>query len=256
MWLTKYNASGNDFLIFYTFNNILDSKKRANLAKKICNRHSGIGADGLVIIMPHSKYAYKWDFYNSDGSKADMCGNASRCVAHYAYINNLAPKKHSFLSGAGEIKVEIDDKNDDIVEVNFGKVKIKKDCIDEYEMQFTLLDSGIPHLVSFIDGKLPKSKNKMMENLRKKYNANVNFAKIISKDIIHLSTYERGVEDITLACGTGMAATYYLALMQNKIHKIATLIPPSNEPLYFKMQNDEVYYKGKVERICDIKLFL
>ena len=253
MWLTKYNASGNDFLIFHTFNNMLDSTKRAEFAKKVCNRHSGVGADGLVIIIPHNKYAYKWDFYNCDGSKANMCGNASRCVAHYAYLNNLAPKKHSFLSGAGEIKVEIYD--DNIVEVNFGKITILKDCINEYKMQFFLLDSGIPHLVSFVD-KLPKNKNAMMKDLREKYNANVNFAKIIDKNTIHIATYERGVEDITLACGTGMAATYYLALMQNKIDRVATLIPPSNELLYFRIKDDEVYYKGKVERISDIKLYL
>lgn len=254
MWLTKYNASGNDFLIFHTFNDMLDSKKRSEFAKKVCNRHSGVGADGLVIVMPHNKYAYKWDFYNSDGSKANMCGNASRCVAHYAYQNNLAPKKHSFLSGAGEIKVEI--KDDDVVEINFGKIKILKNAIDEYEMKFALLDSGVPHLVSFIDDKMLRNKNDMMKDLREKYNANVNLAKIISKDTIHVATYERGVEDITLACGTGMAATYYIALMQNKINKIATLIPPSKEPLYFRIKNDEVYYKGKIERICDIKLFL
>ena len=255
MWLTKYNASGNDFLIFHSLlNQKLDSKQRAKFAKKVCNRHSGVGADGLVIIMPHKKYAYQWDFYNSDGSKANMCGNASRCVAHYAYLHNLAPKKHSFLSAAGEIKVEIDSKDNNIVEVNFGKIEILKNNINEYKMQFCLLDSGVPHLVSFVD-ELPTSKNNIMESLRKKYNANVNFAKISSKKTIHIATYERGVENITLACGTGMAATYYLALKQNKINKTAILIPPSNEKLYFKEKNNEVYYKGRVERICDIMLF-
>lgn len=252
MWLTKYNANGNDFLIFHTFNDILDSTKRARLAKKVCDRHSGVGADGLVIVMPHSKYSYQWDFYNSDGSKANMCGNASRCVAHYAYHNNLAPKKHSFLSGAGEIKVEVDSKDTDIIEVNFGVIKILKENINEYEMNFTLLDSGVPHLVSFQD-EIPTSKNDMMKCLRDKYNANVNFA-TLNKDTINIATYERGVEDITLACGTGMAATFYLALIQNKIAKEALVIPPSNECLNFRVDNDEVYYKGKVHKICDIKL--
>lgn len=253
MWLTKYNASGNDFLIFHTFGDVLDSNKRSNLAKKVCNRHSGIGADGLVIISPHHKYAYQWDFYNSDGSNANMCGNASRCVAHYAYSNKLAQKKHSFLSGAGEIKVSIDETNNDIVEVNFGHINIIKNSIKEYDLEFALLDSGVPHLVNFTNCKLPKYKNDMMKHLREKYNANINFAKIENQNTIYIATYERGVEDITLACGTGMAAAYYLALMQSKINNKAILIPPSMENLYFSMLDNEVYYKGKVEKICDIK---
>lgn len=254
MWLTKYNASGNNFLIFHTFGKMLDSNDRARFAKKVCNRHSGIGADGLVIIMPHDKYAYQWDFYNSDGSKANMCGNASRCVAHYAYYNNLAPKIHSFLSGAGEIKVSIDNKDSSMVEVNFGIIKIIDSNIKEYGLDFSLIDSGVPHLINFTDCKLPTNKNDMMKNLRQKYNANVNFAQISKNNTIYIATYERGVEDITLACGTGMAATYYMALMQNKIEKQAILIPPSNEYLYFRIKDNEVYYKGKVEKICDIKL--
>lgn len=254
MWLTKYNASGNDFLIFHTFGDMLDSTARSNLAKKLCNRHSGIGADGLVIISPHNKYAYQWDFYNSDGSKANMCGNASRCVAHYAYQNKLAPIEHSFLSGAGEIKVAIDKNNHNIVEVNFGHINIIQTNINEYGLEFVLLDSGVPHLVNFVDSKLPTTKDNMMQNLREKYNANINFIKIINKNTIHIATYERGVEDITLACGTGMAAAYYISFMQNKIEKEAVLIPPSMEYLHFRMQNDEVYYKGKIEKICDIKI--
>ncbi|RAX52272.1 diaminopimelate epimerase [Helicobacter sp. 16-1353] len=247
MWLSKYSASGNDFLIFHTFKKDDYSK----LAKKLCNRHNGIGADGLVALLPHTKYAYEWDFYNSDGSNAEMCGNASRCVAHYAYKNQLAPKKHSFLAKAGEIKVEV---NGLVVEVNFGKIKMLDKNIIENNLHFYLLDSGVPHLVAFINEKsnLPKNKNDFLQNLRQKYNANVNLAYIKNKNKIHLATYERGVEEITLACGSGMAATFYLALSNKKIKNDCILIPPSGDKLHFRTEKNDVYFKGAVQKIGDV----
>lgn len=117
----KYCANGNDFLIFHTF----AKGDFSALAKRLCNRFLGIGADGLVVVKPHlqqesnsANVSYQWDFYNSDGSKASMCGNASRCVGHYAHALGLAKDRHSFLSQAGIIGVEVDG---DIVQSNLGK---------------------------------------------------------------------------------------------------------------------------------------
>ena len=268
MFLTKYSASGNDFLITTAFR----SANRANLAQKLCHRHNGIGADGLVVLLPHNKFAYRWEFYNADGSKADMCGNASRCVAHYAYANKIAPKNHSFLSGAGEIKVRVAGSE---VEVNLGEVKILRENIAESltnnpslrdsthstksqqsanpTLNFTLLDSGVPHLVAFVNDLESHSQNLApLRHLRNKYNANVNIAFIADKDTIRLLTYERGVENITLACGTGMCAVYYLAKSQNLINDKATLIPPSGDKIALRLENNEVCFRGKVIKIADI----
>ncbi len=247
MLLTKYSANGNDFLITTAFK----GANRANLAQKLCNRHNGIGADGLVVLLPHNRFAYKWEFYNADGSKANMCGNASRCVAHYAYHNKIAPKNHSFLSGAGEIKVRVAGNE---VEVNLGKVRILRESIVESNLNFTLLDSGVPHLVAFVSNLNLAQNLTFLKNLRDKYNANVNLAFIAGKDTINLLTYERGVENITLACGTGMCAVYYLAKTQNLINDKATLIPPSGDKIALRLENDEVCFKGKVIKIADILL--
>lgn len=251
MFLTKYSASGNDFLITTAFRHA----NRASLAQKLCNRHNGIGADGLVVLLPHSQFAYQWEFYNADGSKADMCGNASRCIAHYAYNNKIAPKNHSFLSGAGEIKVRVAWSE---VEVNLGKVKILRENLlesfGESHFNFTLLDSGVPHLVAFVPNLNFAQNLAFLKNLRDKYNANVNLAFIADKDTIELLTYERGVENITLACGTGMCAVYYLAKTQNLINDKATLIPPSRDKIALRLENNEVCFKGKVIKIADIML--
>lgn len=249
MLLTKYSASGNDFLITTAFRRA----NRASLAQKLCNRHNGIGADGLVVLLPHSRFAYRWEFYNADGSKADMCGNASRCVAHYAYANKIAPKNHSFLSGAGEIKVRVE-RNE--VEVNLGKVRIlRENLLESYgesHFNFTLLDSGVPHLVAFVSNLNSAQNLAFLKNLCDKYNANVNLAFIADRDTIELLTYERGVENITLACGTGMCAVYYLAKTQNLINDKATLIPPSGDKIALRLENNEVCFKGKVIKIADI----
>lgn len=269
MFLTKYSANGNDFLI----TTALKRANRASIAQKLCDRHNGIGADGFVVLLPHNKFAYQWEFYNADGSKANMCGNASRCVAHYAYNNKIAPKNHIFLSDAGKIKVCVT-KNE--VEVNLGKVKILRENLPESfgksHFNFILLDSGVPHLVAFIPNladfihtkDLTQNSQKashnlaqnltFLKNLREKYNANVNLAFIASKDTIELLTYERGVENITLACGTGMCAVYYLAKMQNLINDKATLIPPSGDRIALRLENDEVCFKGTVQKIADIVL--
>lgn len=244
MWCVKYNANGNDFLIFHS----LVGGDYAELARKLCNRHSGIGADGLVVVLPSERYAYEWDFYNADGSKAAMCGNASRCVGHYAVSLGFAPNKHSFLSGAGEIRLEV---RGDCVEVNLGRATIK----EVREMpQWWLVECGVPHLVSFVESveSLPKCANDELRALRERYNANVNLAYIAGDERITLITYERGVEDITLACGTGMGSVFAAARKLGKVGDSATLIPPSGEKLRLRYENDEVYFKGKVEKIGEI----
>lgn len=298
MFLTKYSANGNDFLI----TTAIKGANRANLAKKLCDRHDGVGADGFVVLLPHDRFAYRWEFYNADGSKANMCGNASRCIAHYAVAHKIAPKNHSFLSGAGAIKVRV---ARDMVEVNLGKVRILKENIvefmpnylknnnsnssivseksglrsceigdrtdspstkqttslpdlspqDEFELDFSLLDSGVPHLVTFVSDKTKSELAKnlaFLKTLRDKYNANVNLAVIADKSTIELLTFERGVENITLACGTGMCAVYFLAKSQNLIADKATLIPPSGDKIALRLENDEVCFKGKVAKIADI----
>ncbi|PAF41469.1 diaminopimelate epimerase [Helicobacter sp. 11S03491-1] len=245
MVLHKYSGSGNDFLIFHSF----VQKDRSHLAKILCDRHNGIGADGLVVLIPHSKYAYTWEFYNSDGSRAKMCGNASRCVAHYAYSQHLAPPTHSFLTQAGEIKVSI---KEDTIESNLGPYRLLEEFeldMAQYSGKWYLVDTGVPHLVHFVSDfkKLPYTKNNMLKTLRKRYDANVNIALIQNSHKIYLSTYERGVEDITLACGTGMAAVFAIAHLFYKTDSKTILIPPGKEELLLSFSGKEIIYEGRVK---------
>ncbi|WP_163498761.1 diaminopimelate epimerase [Helicobacter suis] len=248
MHLYKYCASGNDFLITSQFK----SGGYSALAKQVCHRHYGFGADGLVVLLPHSELAYTWEFYNADGSEASMCGNASRCAGFYAYKQGLAPCQHAFLSKAGIIQVEVQSLSQTlaIVESNLGIPKWLQTLNLEGKTWY-LLDTGVPHLVHFVPSlkQIPSTKIALMQTLRERFNANVNIACIIDDHTIYLATYERGVEDITLACGTGMAAVFMAAYQEYHLMPQATLIPPSQEKLSLCLKDNEVYFKGRVEYV-------
>ncbi|EIZ8409780.1 diaminopimelate epimerase [Campylobacter coli] len=237
----KYCASGNDFVI----TNADRKEDRSALAKELCNRYEGIGADGFIMILPHEKYDFEWEFYNNDGSRAAMCGNGSRAAAHFAHhINGIKPHM-AFLTGAGVIKANVDNNS---VEVSLGKIKNIQDAFSECEKNWQLCDTGVPHLVHFCEN-LDEFDLKLCKQMREKYNANVNFVKVENDNTLRVRTFERGVEDETQACGTGMGACFYLAFLNKKIHNQARVIPKSGEELSFKFENEELFFKGKV-RYC------
>ena len=203
MTYTKYSASGNDFVITHSF----IEKDYTNDAIKLCNRTEGIGADGFVVIVPSSEADFKWLFYNSDGSDAAMCGNATRAVSHYAFTNNLVSSSEmKFLTGAGLIKSSVEG---NIVETQLTAPIVVKEEFIEDGFTWYLVDTGVPHLVTIVDD-LELYNHDLCAKMRYKYNTNVNFAKI-EDGIIKVRTYERGVEAETLACGTGMAACFLRA---------------------------------------------
>jgi len=236
MIVSKYSASGNDFVIFHTFN----KKDRSELAKKLCDRFNGVGADGLIVILPHNEYDFEWQFYNADGSEAEMCGNGSRAAAHYAFVNGLAPKKMKFLTLAGVIEAEVDG---DIVESQLTPHK----KIGEFN-EWSLFDTGVPHLV-----KLDKLENfdvNECRDLRYKHNANVNVAEVKNGNL-YVRTYERGVEDETLACGTGMCASFLKAREKGLVGDSVKVYPKSGEELTITIRNNRLYFKGKVKNTFD-----
>ena len=238
MMISKYSANGNDFVIFHT-----DVKEdRSELAKELCHRQDGIGADGLIVIVPHSEYDFEWQFYNSDGSTAEMCGNGSRACAHYAYANKLASKSMSFLTEAGVINAEVDG---DMVLSELTPPNILEKDIENDSKNWWLIDTGVPHLVSFTDN-IEEFDIAEARELRYKYNANVNIA-FVDGGNLRVRTYERGVEDETLACGTGMAACFYRAYQEKKVSRNIEVYPRSGDTLYLGMNERTITFKGRVK---------
>ncbi|PHO08790.1 diaminopimelate epimerase [Malaciobacter canalis] len=240
MTYTKYSASGNDFVIFHSF----IKKDYSKEAITLCNRTEGIGADGLIVLIPNSDYDFEWLFYNSDGSHAAMCGNGTRACAHYAYTNNLAPSNMKFLTGAGAIESIVED---DVVQTQLTKPILIKDEFIQDGFTWYLVDTGVPHLVSIVDD-LEKYDNNLASKMRYEYNANVNFAKI-EDGKIYVRTYERGVEGETLACGTGMAACFLRANNLGLVEDIANVYPKSKEELTLTKKDEILYFKGAVKKV-------
>ena len=241
MTYTKYSASGNDFVITHSF----IEKDYTNDAIKLCNRTEGIGADGFVVIVPSSEADFKWLFYNSDGSDAAMCGNATRAVSHYAFTNNLVSSSEmKFLSGAGLIKSSVEG---NIVETQLTAPIVVKEEFIEDGFTWYLVDTGVPHLVTIVDD-LELYNHDLCAKMRYKYNTNVNFAKI-EDGIIKVRTYERGVEGETLACGTGMAACFLRANDLKLVDSSTFVYPKSGEQLTLSKKDGIIYFKGAVKKV-------
>jgi len=240
MTYKKYSASGNDFVIFHT----LIEKDYSQEAIKLCNRTEGIGADGLIVLVPSQQEDFKWLFYNSDGSDAAMCGNGTRACAHYAYNNNLASSKMRFLTGAGTIESEVEG---DIVETQLTKPIVVKEGFEQEGFTWYLIDTGVPHLVTIVDD-LEKYDHDLSSKMRYEYNANVNFAKV-ENGVINVRTYERGVEGETLACGTGMAACFLRANSLGLVGETCFVYPKSKEQLSLSIKDEKIFFKGAVKEV-------
>lgn len=245
MTVSKYSANGNDFVIFHTF----IKKDRSDEAKKLCHRQNGVGADGLIVLVPHAEQNFEWQFYNSDGSEAEMCGNGSRACAHYAFSNDLAPAKMSFLTIAGVINAEVTpiSQKSGLVLSELTPPKILDKNIKHNGKNWWKLDTGVPHLVH-ITNNIEEFDLQEARELRYKYNANVNIAFVDGKNL-KVRTYERGVEDETLACGTGMAACFYRAFQEGLVSNKIEVYPRSGDTLYLGMNERTITFQGEVKRV-------
>ena len=240
MTVTKYSGNGNDFIIFIA----QEKADRSELAKKLCHRQNGIGADGMVVVLPHAKYDFEWEFYNADGSVADMCGNASRCVAHFAHEKGISKDgKAEFLTGAGVIHATI---NGMYVVSDMVEPKILDTQIEEYGETWWLINSGVPHLVAVRDN-IDTFDIEQARILRHEYNANVNICKL-EGNTLYVRTYERGVEDETLACGTGMVACYIRLHKEGKVEGQIKVHPKSGDELYVSFENGVYRFGGQVTK--------
>ena len=236
MIYTKYNASGNTFVIFHTN----QKKDYSSFAITLCKKEQ---VDGLIVVVPHFVYDFEWLFYNNDGSTASMCGNGTRAVAHYAYTNQLASNYMKFLTGAGVISCKVEN---DIVQTTMTKPKELKAEFEQFNLVWWFVDTGVPHLVTIVND-LTKFDLDICSKMRYEHNANVNFVKV-EDETLRVRTYERGVEAETQACGTGMVASFLRAYSLNLIPNSVKVYPTSGEELTISYDKDILLFKGKVTK--------
>lgn len=202
----KYQGTGNDFVL-------IDNREKniyleIEQIKKLCNRHFGIGADGLMLLEPEPGLDFKMVYYNSDGNLSSMCGNGGRCIVNFAHSLGIIKEKTKFLAFDGIHEAVIDEQN--IVSLKMTDVSE----INIHENYF-VLDTGSPHLVKFTEHLNDMDVKEEGKKIRYspeffQEGINVNFVEV-KEGIVHLRTYERGVENETLSCGTGVTATALVA---------------------------------------------
>ena len=200
----KYQGTGNDFVI-------LDNRdgKYNDLSPRqidfLCDRRFGVGADGLMLLNEHPDFDFEMKYYNSDGKQSSMCGNGGRCLAKFAYeVAGLHKSRFHFLAVDGEHEAELND--DDSVSLKMKDVKGIRDFHGDF-----ILDTGSPHYIKMVSDVMELDVYKKGHDIRysntfSKEGINVNFAEHVSDDEIIVRTYERGVEDETYSCGTGVTA--------------------------------------------------
>jgi len=268
----KMQGLGNDFILIDCLSKPLgDSSSLSYLAKKLCNRHFGIGADGLILILPSSKANLKMRIFNSDGTEAQMCGNGIRCFAKYAYENKIISKiKFTIETLAGIITPELIFKGKEIsgIKVDMGIPKLKRreipmegenspTVVDEtlkidskYIFQITCVSMGNPHCITFVndvqsipvDEIGPKIENHPLFPEK----TNVEFIQVLNKQEINFRVWERGAGE-TLACGTGACAALVAAVLNKKTDREAIIHLPGGDLDIQWADNGHVYMTGPAE---------
>jgi diaminopimelate epimerase len=200
---SKYQGTGNDFVILDNRDGRYSSLTKEQVAF-ICNRHFGIGADGLMMLQLKNGYDFEMIYYNADGGESSMCGNGGRCLVAFAKSLNIISNKAYFLATDGPHEATID-------EHNLVELKMKDVNAIEIHQDHVILNTGSPHYIKWV--KNTKEINVFDDGRAIRYNEkfgnagiNVNFV-TVQPDAIEVRTYERGVEDETLSCGTGVTAS-------------------------------------------------
>ena len=257
---TKAVATGNDFII--VDNRAMSIKALSKFAKKVCDRKAAIGADGLLVIEQSKACDFKMRIFNSDGSEAEMCGNGSRCIALYAVKKKIAPPEMTIETLAGMLKASV---KSDIVKVMLTEPKdIRWNfCLMIHKCPYKLsfLNTGVPHVVHFADDLDSIDVKNIGSHLRNHgefgpEGTNADFVKVVGKNRIQVRTYERGVEDETLACGTGSVASALISADAESMASPITVETRSGENLkvYFDRVEGNfknIYLEGKAALVYE-----
>ena len=230
----KYQGTGNDFVMIDNRSQFFP-KENTQLIEKLCDRRFGVGGDGLILLENHLDYDFKMVYYNSDGNESSMCGNGGRCLVAFAKQMGVVKNKAEFEAVDGYHFATIDAEG--IVALQMKDVDAIKN-----ESNYTFLNTGSPHHVQLVNDL--KNLDVKVEGAKIRYSdlygnagSNVNFVNQLANDIFAVRTYERGVEDETLSCGTGVTA---VAIAMHQLGKTKNNIIDLNvEGGKLKVQFDE-----------------
>ncbi len=272
MRFTKMHGIGNDYIYVNCFEEIVQNPRE--LAVAMSRSHFGVGADGLVLIEPSDTADFGMRIFNADGSEAQMCGNASRCIGKYVYERGLTQKTEITLrtvSGLRPLKLTVENGLVQKVRVDMGSPELNPKLVpvdlpgemvlDQriqaagHTYQITCVSMGNPHAVLFVDDpelvNLPVVGPAIENHPLFPQRTNVEFVRIIRRDLIQMRVWERGTGE-TLACGTGACASLVAAVLRGKADRQATLqLLGGNLQVFWSARDNHVYQEGPGEFVFD-----
>jgi diaminopimelate epimerase len=253
----KYQGTGNDFILLDNRSKTYDQLTEKQVAL-MCNRRFGIGADGLILLNLKEGFDLEMKYYNADGAEGSMCGNGGRCMIKFVASLGIRKNNYHFLAVDGEHEAEIDTN---------GLVRLKMANVNKVEVHsnYFILNTGSPHYVKYIKDIMKMDVKNSGRMIRyspafEKDGINVNFVESVDDDKIYVRTYERGVEDETLSCGTGVTASALIAAHNdNGFNRVEVKTPGGNLSVEFDKVDDNHFeniwlngpanfvFKGEIE---------
>jgi len=269
---TKWQGCGNDFVLFDCLQDNIEDY--ASVARKVCDRHYGVGADGILVVLPSAQADFRMRIFNTDGSEAEMCGNGIRCFARYLYDFGLTKEtRFTVETGAGilvpeivleggkvkGIKVDMGEPHllgEEIPVVGFDGSKVidKSMSVDGQEYHFTAVSMGNPHCVIFVDDAenfpIYELGHKFEEHALFPKKTNTEFVEVKDRQHVRMRVWERGAA-VTLACGTGSCATVVAGILNGKLDRdVATEVELDGGKLSIHWANDNhVFMTGPAELV-------
>lgn len=272
MKFTKMQGIGNDYVYVNCFQEKIENP--SELAKKISDRHFGVGSDGLILICPSDKADFEMKMYNADGSRGEMCGNGIRCVAKYVYDYGLTDKKQISVETLGGIKyldLTVENGKAVLVKVDMGSPILEPELIPvkaegenvidasiiaggaEYKM--TCISMGNPHAVIFWDGidsmEIEKTGPSFEEHERFPNRVNTEFVEVLDEKTVKMRVWERGSGE-TLACGTGACAVAVACILNGRTEDtVCVKLLGGDLLVQWDREKNKVYMTGPAEVVFD-----
>jgi len=262
----KMSGSGNDFILIDHRKPILDEDKMKDFARKVCQRRVSVGADGLILIERSEKADFKWRFFNADGSEAEMCGNGGRCAARFAWLKGITGPSLTFETLAGILTAQVNGKRVKLEMTKPFGLKLDETILIEGKKQtLSSINTGVPHAVIFLEDF--KGVDVVRAGRAIRYHphfapagTNANFVRVENYSQLSIRTYERGVEDETLACGTGAVASALVAAFKGLVKSPVSIQTWGGEILtvYFEIEAAEikrVFFEGDVHIVYEAEMW-
>ncbi len=263
----KMHGGGNDFVLIDHRARFIPEAEQPDLARRLCHRQVGVGADGLILIEASAAAHFRWRFYNADGSEPEMCGNGGRCAARFAVLSGIAPETLSFETVSGVIHAEVRGRRVKLALTGVGDFQLNQTIpLEEANVTGHFVRVGVPHLVVPVDDLEAAPVTEWGRLLRfhqmfQPAGANVNFVRFTGPENLSIRTYERGVEDETLACGTGSVAAALVGACLGRLSSPVEVLTRGGEILtvFFRPQSGacrEVYLEGDALVVYQGELWL